>query len=51
MSKKKDEALDFIAGYIIPSFTFNGEKYVKLEVVQLLRQTARDALQPSPKKV
>lgn len=47
MAKKmsaKDQALDEIANYIIPVFTVNGEKYVKLETAVYLRDLARKAL-------
>lgn len=45
MSKKKDEALDIIANYILPFYTFNGERFVKLELAEYLRDLARKAVE------
>ena len=42
---KKDEALDYIANYILPIYPINGEKYVKLDVALLLKNKAREALE------
>ncbi len=46
---KKDEVLDEIANYIIPNFTFNGEKYVPLQNVIYLRNLAREAIKETIK--
>lgn len=42
----KTEALKTIALMPLPVITFEGKKYVKLEVVQALRQEARAVLPP-----
>lgn len=44
MTKKHLDALDEIANYILPVYTVNGEKYVKVEVAEYLRDLAREAL-------
>ena len=44
MSIKQVKALDQIANYILAVYTFNGEKYVKVEVAEYLREIAREAL-------
>lgn len=42
--KKLEEALDEIAYYILPVYPINGEKYVKVDTADYLRQIAKDAL-------
>lgn len=46
---KKDEALDKIAGYIVPFFTLDGMQVVKMDVVEAIQKIAQDALKGKKK--
>lgn len=37
-------ALESIISYVLPVYTFDGEKYVKLQHAKQLKQFAKDAL-------
>lgn len=43
--KKYQEALENIAGYPLPVYTKDGEKFVRLEHAQQLREFAKEALE------
>lgn len=42
-STRYRKAVELIAGYVLPTYTFNEVKYVPLEFVEQMRQIARDA--------
>lgn len=43
--KKLEETLKTIALYVLPVFTFSGEKFVRLEHARFLVEEAKEALE------